>query len=129
VFTALLVLAIIAAVLWQASSVSIEAEKTLHAYHVVLDVVGVYLGEHGGTWPTNWEALMATPTRPTQNMWRWPEEAEEMRKRVAIDFSLQTHEVASMSVDNFTAIQMIGPQYHATTETRRFIERASKALD
>lgn len=119
---------VIAGVLWQAVSVSIEAEKTLHAYNLTLDVVGRFITEHGGAWPENWKALASASPTTNGMVWNWPGDIEEIRKRVKVDFSLETKEVAAMRVDEFKAIQELGPRYGASEPAvRRLVEIAQNA--
>lgn len=105
---------IIAGLLWRAGSVSLEAEKTLHAYNLTLDVIGHFISEHDGAWPESWNALATTSPTTNDGVWSWPNDIEEVRRRVKIDFSLETKEVAAMRPDDFKAVQEIGPHYGAS---------------
>jgi hypothetical protein len=57
-------------------------------------------------------------------MYSWPKDLPEISSRVRVDFSLTAAEVGRMSVDNFTAVEQLGPNYGAADS---FIERLIQA--
>jgi hypothetical protein len=89
---------------------SLEAEKTLHAYRLVLDLVSTHIDKTPGQWPRSWDDLRRlSPSR--ESMWKWPSDIDEIQKRIRIDFSLTIADVAKQNPDSFHAIQQIGPNY------------------
>jgi hypothetical protein len=90
---------------------SLQAEDTLHAYDLVLDVVGAHLRGTSGTWPTSWDDLAGVRPEEDHSVFRWPQDMRKIRRRVRIDFTLSTREVARMDVAHFAAIQQIGPNF------------------
>ncbi len=95
---------------WRVVSDSLNAENTLHAYNLVLDIVAEYI-KANGKWPDSWEALAKTPPALTHRVWNWPSDIKEIRRRVRIDFSRQLQEVANTHEDSFDAVEQVGPQY------------------
>jgi hypothetical protein len=91
-----------------------EAEKTLHAFWLVSDILCAYIESSDGEWPTSWEDLVAVvPTirGASSVFFRWPEDLGELRKRVRVDFGLSTADVASMDDTGFRAVEEIGPSF------------------
>jgi hypothetical protein len=117
-----LVLIAIIAYIYHSVSVSLQAEETLWVNWDVLQVLQVYVAQNPGRWPESWEDLKKTPL-PDQwrrSHYRWPEDINEFKKRVHIEFGLTLQEVAAMvtpeqvaqgDFSNFTAVQPIGPNY------------------
>lgn len=126
-FAASVVLVIaIGLVVWRGASNSLEAEATLHAYNLVLDVVTQYIKENG-KWPDNWDALAKISPALEHSIWTWPRDVDEIRKRVKVDFSLQIRDVASMHEDTFNAIEQMGPHYGGNeSEIRELIATAKR---
>ena len=92
-------------------TVSLEAEKTLGAYWMVLDLVSTHVKKTSGEWPRSWDDLRKfSPSRETHG-WKWPRDLEEIRKRIRIDFSVTCADVAKQDADNFHAIEQVGPNY------------------
>jgi hypothetical protein len=91
--------------------VALEAERTLHAYYLVSDLLIVYVNEHSGHWPKRWNDL--TQVRPSRHnpAFDWPNDLSEIQSRIHVDFSVTTAQVAVMSPDNFSALTPIGPSY------------------
>lgn len=125
-FAASVVLVIaIGFVVWRGVSNSLEAEATLHAYNLVLDVVAEYIKEHE-MWPDSWDALGNTSPALEHNVWTWPRNMDEIRRRVKIDFSLQIHDVARMHEDTFNAIEQVGPHYGGNESAIREVIATAK---
>jgi hypothetical protein len=104
---------IVAAGIWclySAAKVSMEAEKTLGTYYMVIDLVSTYVEKTSGKWPRNWEDLRQIP--PSREwLWKWPDDIGEIQKRIRIDFSVTTAEVAKQDPEHFRAIEPVGPNY------------------
>lgn len=98
------------AIAYIAVSTSLTAEHALHANLLVLDLVREYVVDHQGAWPRSWEDLEQLPARE-KGMFRWPLDAEEVRRYVSVDFAAEPDKLATQSVDQFDAIQPIGPCY------------------
>jgi hypothetical protein len=97
--------------LYHGVAASLEAEGTLQAYMVVLDVLRVYMAENPGKWPKSWEDIKGIQPGNPGGMFRWPADITEYRKRVRINFTLTRADVAAMSVDNFSAVQQTYPNH------------------
>jgi hypothetical protein len=97
--------------LYSGVSVSLEAEKTLHAYGMVLDLVSTYVEKTSGQWPRNWDDLRQLSTSRESCGWQWPRDLEEIQKRILCDFSVTCSEVAKQNPEDFHAIEQIGPNY------------------
>jgi len=94
----------------QSIRVSLDAEVTLHAYELVLDVLDDYLAQNGGRWPRSWDDLIQIRHDGFAGR-RWPEDVAQVKKRIRIDFDLTTDEVIGMDIEHFTAVTQIGPNY------------------
>ena len=108
-----------------------EAEKTLHAFALVCDVISSYLRLSGGRWPTGWEELAAAVPveRGTfSNVFRWPDDLDELRKRVAVDFTLTTADVAAMDEAHFSAVEVVPPALGPYSPAVTNLLRAARAL-
>jgi hypothetical protein len=92
-------------------SVSLEAEKTLGAYRMVLDRVSVYVEKTSGQWPRSWDDLRPLSPSKESHGWKWPRDIEEIQRRIRIDFSVTCAEVAKQDPENFHAIEQIGPNF------------------
>ncbi len=94
----------------RAIRLSLEAEKTLHAHLLVMDVVGVYV-HNSGQWPRDWDSMYSViPSRP-HGVWNWPTDAAEIRKRVIVDFSTSSADVARQTPASFSAIEQVAPNF------------------
>lgn len=127
-FFALLVL-ILLLVSWvgYGLSTSMRAEETLHAYKLVADLVCVYLNEQGGKWPKDWDGLLAIEPSRTHGVWDWPEESEQVIKRLELDFSVTTAQVAAMKVETLDVIKQQWPHYeHDHYWSARLLEAAKR---
>jgi hypothetical protein len=90
---------------------SLEAERTLHAYYYVLDLLGAYLRERHGAWPKSWDDLGPATPSVENAAFQWPRDRADIEGRVFVDFSITAADVAKMDVGNFTAVKPIGPNY------------------
>jgi hypothetical protein len=98
-------------VLFQLSlRVSRDAETTLGAYRLVLEVLADYATESGGRWPKSWDELLHIRNDGYVGL-RWPEEVAEVKKRIRINFDLTMDQVLSMDPEHFTAVEQTGPNY------------------
>jgi hypothetical protein len=97
--------------LYGAARWSLEAEKTLHAYGMVLDLVSAHVEKTAGQWPRSWDDLRVLSSSRESCGWRWPRDLDKIRERVRCDFSLACAEVARQSPDNFRAVEQIGPNF------------------
>jgi hypothetical protein len=120
-----LVVAVIVSAVWYGVAESLRAEKTLHAYILVSDVVATYVA-HNKEWPQNWNALADTLPSEAHHVWVWPDDLEEIRNRVSIDFSLQLADVAAMQESSFRAVQQLGPSYGSIEHMNKEVIDAAK---
>jgi hypothetical protein len=103
-----------AALAYRGVAVSLEAEHTLHANNLVLEVVTAHLENDNAEWPNSWDELTVTVPTRQRGMYSWPDDLEELQQRVKIDFSLTTADVSTMDPATFSAIAPIGPYYQVT---------------
>jgi hypothetical protein len=98
---------------YRSVAVSLEAERTLHAYRTTLTVLTIYLRENAGAWPSSWEDLARVSLKPDEQraFLKWPDDMEEFRRRITIDFSLTGAEVAQMNPESFSAVRQVEPNY------------------
>ena len=80
-----------------------DAEDTLGAYALVLDVLGDYLTQNGGKWPKSWDDLVVV-RHSDYSKFRWPKDIAEIKSAVRIDFNLKTSDVVSMDINHFNAV-------------------------
>ncbi len=90
---------------------SLEAERTLHAHLLVMDVVGVYVTQHHGHWPRHWNDLYSTLPSRSHGIWNWPTDAAALRKRIIVDFSVSCEDVAEQTPATFSAVRQTSPNY------------------
>ncbi|MCH8046242.1 MAG: hypothetical protein IID44_21235 [Planctomycetes bacterium] len=114
------VVLIIGYMLYRGVTSSIEAEYTLQADRLVLQVLTQHLKENSGKWPSSWTELQSTVPEAEYSMWKWPNDIDEIKERIHVDFTLQTEDVARMDVDSFTAVRQSYPNYGPNES---FIER------
>jgi hypothetical protein len=105
---ALVVVATLGIVIYRAVSVSLEAEKTLHAYRFVLDSTTGYVKQHPGEWPKSWDELLSGTTSHGSD--QWPS-IEDIKHRVIVDFAAKSSEIIQQDHANFTAITQSEPNY------------------
>jgi hypothetical protein len=116
---------------WVALSIkaSLDAEKTLHAYRMLLDVIADCVDANNGRWPRSWDELVGV-RNPGCAGFRWPEDVSRLKKRISIDFDLTTDLVVSTGVEHFTAVKQIGPHYGTDPgDVGVFLERLRKSAD
>lgn len=89
---------------------ALAAERALHATLLVIDLVREYVVDHQGAWPRSWQDLERLSPRD-RAMFQWPEDAEDVRRYVSVDFGAHPHQLATESVEQFVAIQPQGPCY------------------
>jgi len=82
----------------QSIRVSRDAETTLGAYRLVLEVLADYSTENGGRWPKSWDDLVRVRHDGYVGL-RWPEDVAQVKKRIRINFDLTTDEVLSMDAE------------------------------
>jgi hypothetical protein len=117
-----LLILLLTAYVYRCVNSALEAETTLHANCVVLYVLEAYMEENPGSWPGSWDELKKTSIRDEEQRsnYRWPDDIDEFKKRVHIEFGLSLQQVSDMltreqlkswEFDNFTAVRPIGPNY------------------
>ena len=89
---------------------SLEAEKTLHAHLLVMDVVSVYVQNYS-QWPRDWDGMYSVQPSRSHGVWDWPSDASEIRQRVIVDFSTSSGAVAKQTPASFSAIRQVFPYY------------------
>ena len=117
-----------AIVVFRSLKIVADAEDTLGAYALVMDVLGDYLTQNGGKWPKSWEDLVVV-RHSDYSKYRWPEDIAEIRERVRIDFSLKTSDVVLMDINYFTAVtQRTGDYGPYEWLIARLLYRAKRAV-
>ena len=108
-------------------SVGMDAEYSLHAYGLVLEVLADYLNENSGQWPKSWDDLVVI-RHSDFGLVRWPDDIGEVKKRVRINFDVTTADIISSGV-HFTAVTQRKPNY-GSEEWRvpNFLEAARRSL-
>ena len=102
---------LIGAAVYFGAAVGREAETTLHAFALVLDVVGKHICAHSGQWPDSWDDLAKTSPARNHPSFLWPDDVVKIRKRIRIHFGVTTADVIATGKDQFTAVEQIGPNY------------------
>jgi hypothetical protein len=87
-----------------------EAEKTLHAHYLVMDVLYSHVQEKG-RWPSNWEDMKGTKPTGDYAFWKWPEDCERLKERIAVKFDLRDEDVYSMTPESFDLVQQKGSHF------------------
>ena len=90
---------------------SLEAERTLQAECQVLIALNEFVRSHPGKWPENWGQLGSEPKFNDRGNLKWPEDSQEIKRRVKVNFDLTLADVARMDVTDFSAVRPIGPNY------------------
>jgi hypothetical protein len=123
------VLIALVALIWTYRSVmvSLDAERTLGAYYLVLDVLTVYV-QQNSAWPANWDDVAVI--KPEQRYgFAWPADLDDVRGRIRVDFALQLSEVAAMDPDRFLAVEQVGWNYGPHRgRSERLVNAARRAL-
>src|SRR5262245_49347910 len=96
---------------YQSISASLEAERTLHAALLTVELLNDYESRHPGQWPRSWTDLEKLPKRESGGMFEWPKDSAEVQRYVSIDFSADPRRLAEQSVNDFDSVRPIGPYY------------------
>lgn len=88
---------------------SIEAEKTLHAYYLVLDILMVYAQSNDGRWPQKWDDLKGVTPERKHPIWIWPNDLASISQRVEVDFGWIPD--GDTVPTRFYAVRQLGPNY------------------
>lgn len=105
-------------VLWngiQAVRAALDAEHTLHAYRLALELTNRYQETHAGEWPPDWKALEQLPYE-RGGMWEWPDDLAEIQERITIDFAANPRDVAELTPAEFTAISQRQPNFPGSSD-------------
>jgi hypothetical protein len=121
VLIGLIMIAAIGVYIYHAVNTALEAEVTLGTNRAMLHVLEVYMIKNPGRWPQSWEELERTSIPDEEQRFRhWPNDIDEFKKRVHVEFGLTLQEVADMltpekvrrwDFDSFTVVRPIGPNY------------------
>ena len=116
----LCLLLIVIGVIWiaiRAGYAALDAEKTMQTCRRVARLVEQFVSENR-RWPASWKELEATklPIEDQQKDFTsfigpWPESAEEVKRRVYINFQPDLKEIAHQDRYAFEAIKPIGRHY------------------
>lgn len=87
-----------------------RAENNLHAALLALLVLEDYITQHNGQWPGSWADLEQAPARKWDGF-EWPRDSAKLQQHVTIDFTVNTDELVTQSVEQFNAVRPIGPCY------------------
>jgi hypothetical protein len=100
-----------------AATAALSAEKKLHTARFVIQLVNQFVQEHK-RWPKSWDelTLLQLPRDFTKHVngfygRPWPGSLEEIKKRIAIDFSADPTKVVAEDKMAFSAIKAIGGYY------------------
>ncbi len=102
---------LIGAAVYYGAAIGREAETTLHAFALVLDVVGKHICAHSGQWPASWDDLAKTSPDRNHPSFVWPDDVAKVKKRIRIHFGVTTAKVIATGRDQFMAVKQIGPNY------------------
>jgi hypothetical protein len=106
----LLLICVVGVMIYLGASVSLRAEKALHAINLVTIVVDEYV-EKEGSWPQSWDDLTSRTDGRNYSMYAWPDDFAKIQEFVEIDFKSDPTVLASQTVDQFDAIRPIGAHY------------------
>jgi len=112
---------IVFGVIYCGISESLTAERSLHANLLVVDLLREYVVSHKGAWPGSWEDLEEVPGR-RRAMFQWPEDKENVRHYVLVDFAADPDKLAKQSVEQFVAVQPRGPCYSYDAEVAQLLD-------
>lgn len=101
---------------WQAD----DSERKLHALVCVANVMTEYLKAHDRAWPRSWSDLREVNVVEQGSMYHWPDDADEVERRVEIDFGVTAEDLAS---DDFDVSRVIRPrgEYMYNHATRLYV--------
>ena len=115
----LCLLLIVIGVIWiaiRAGYAALDAEKTMQTCRGVARLVEQFVSENR-RWPGSWKELEATKLTEEQQkdftsfIGPWPERAEEVKRRVHINFQPDLKEIAHQDRYAFDAIKPIGSHF------------------
>jgi len=112
-FAIILALAVLFAISWMVYcgiSMSLTAERSLHANLLVVDLVREYIVANKGAWPQSWHDLESMPVRQ-RAMFAWPVDRAEIERYVTVDFATDPDKLATKSVEEFAAVEPKGYRY------------------
>lgn len=92
-------------------AMSLEAERTLGAYLLVLSVLTSYTSQNQGRWPQSWEDLATVHVVDHYGSWEWPRDIVKIRQRIRIDFAITAKELAAIESSEFKFVEQVGPNY------------------
>ena len=98
------------AAVWYGMRWSLPAERVLHANLLVVDLMRDYILNHQGAWPRSWAELEALPPRK-RAMFQWPEDSQEVRRYVSVDFRAGPDKLAKEPLERFSAVRPREPCY------------------
>ena len=104
---------------------ALEAERTLQAYLLVLDVMVDYLHEHR-SWPSNWDEISGVPHAEHQGIYHWPDDIEIIRNRVQVNFDVTLLDVVNMDASRFTAVEQVGPRFGPDQSVIKRLKEAAR---
>jgi hypothetical protein len=96
---------------YQGVSTSLHAEHVFHAAILTVQVLDEYVAQHDGQWPRSWRALEQLPPKQRVSMYEWPQDSQEVKKYVTVDFSANPQRLAKQTPAEFDAVRPIGPYY------------------
>jgi hypothetical protein len=118
------------AVFWfifEGARTSLEAERTHQAYVRVLGATTAFVRGHPGLWPNGWEQLATAAPEGGDWSQTLPDDLEDVRRRIHVDFDLSAADVSKMNADDFSAIRPIGPNYGPDPVRIQMLIDATKA--
>lgn len=74
---------------------------------LVFKLVTAYIEQNDGAWPNSWDDLRKISVPNSE----WPDNINQVRKNVTVDFSVQICELENLPVDEFRAIRPTDPGY------------------
>jgi len=109
---------------------ALDAEQTLRAHNLVLDVIERFVEEHG-SWPTGWDDLdtVSDPDGMSPSCRDWPGGSERIRDRIRVRFGVSASELRDMTEPQFDLIEQTDPHYPITDgEIDMFLDRIRRDL-
>jgi hypothetical protein len=100
---------------------ALEAERTLHAHNVALDVIATYV-ETTNEWPTDWDRLEKVTPRAKHGIWTWPSDRGDIESSVHVDFeALPLHRIE----EGLDVVMPFGPSY---PPSKALVDRLSRVI-
>jgi hypothetical protein len=109
----LAVVALIGGGLWfvyEGISVSVHAERGLHATLLTIQAVEDHVKKHDGAWPRSWKELEDSSTK-INDVYEWTQGSENVGNFVSVDFGADPDRLAKQTEEEFSAIKPVGPFY------------------